>query len=138
MCGIVGYVGPKEVVPLLVRGLERLEYRGYDSSGLALQHNGKLTVVKSVGKIKALNVFNKTTGRWTNHVAINGGGAMPSTWTLRAGEKFVQGSGHAEETILANLGPDEIVGFGMRFGGAGYFGGRADKTPFSYFWQEDW
>ncbi|MFI5897483.1 DUF6531 domain-containing protein [Actinoplanes sp. NPDC051513] len=109
------------------------------------------------GTTSVIGVFNKTTGRWTNHVAINGGGAMPSTWTLRAGEKFVQGAGHAEETILANLGPDEIVGFGgtsrnicrdtcypllngngMRFGGAGYFGGRADKTPFSYFWQEDW
>lgn len=82
---------------------------------------------------------------------------MPSGWTLKPGDKFVQGAGHAEETILNNLGPDEVVGFGgtsrnicrdtcypmlngnaMGFSGAGHFGGRADKTPFSLFWQEDW
>jgi hypothetical protein len=104
-----------------------------------------------------MGIYNKTTGQWTNRIAINGGGAMPSGWTLNSGEQFVQGVGHAEETILNTLGPDEVVGFGgtsrnicrdicypmlngngMRFGGAGYYGGRADKTPFSLFWQEDW
>jgi RHS repeat-associated protein len=109
------------------------------------------------GTTSVIGVYNKTTKQWTNHIAINGDGAMPSGWTLGPGEKFVQGAGHAEETILNNLGADEVVGFGgtsrnicrdtcyrmlngngMRFGGAGYFGGLADKTPFSYFWQEGW
>ncbi len=89
MCGIVGYVGPKDVVPLLVRGLERLEYRGYDSSGLAIQDDGKLTVVKSVGKIKALKdrldgkKIPGRTGiahtRWATHGAPSDVNAHPHT-----------------------------------------------------------
>src|SRR5262245_11404309 len=51
MCGIVGYVGPKGCVEMLVDGLRRLEYRGYDSAGLAV-HDGKaISVVRSVGKL---------------------------------------------------------------------------------------
>ena len=54
MCGIIGYVGKKDVVPLLVEGLKRLEYRGYDSAGVAVQSNGRLRVEKVSGKISAL------------------------------------------------------------------------------------
>ena len=46
MCGIIGYVGKKDVVPLLVEGLKRLEYRGYDSAGVAVQTDGVLKVEK--------------------------------------------------------------------------------------------
>ncbi len=54
MCGIVGYVGPEACAPLLLDGLRRLEYRGYDSAGLAL-HNGKnIEVVRAVGKLRNL------------------------------------------------------------------------------------
>jgi glucosamine--fructose-6-phosphate aminotransferase (isomerizing) len=54
MCGIVGYVGPRQVVDVLMPGLARLEYRGYDSAGVALNYEGKLTVRKSAGRIADL------------------------------------------------------------------------------------
>src|SRR5437016_12389310 len=54
MCGIVGYVGGANAVPILMDGLRRLEYRGYDSAGVAVIHDGRLEVRRSVGKISAL------------------------------------------------------------------------------------
>lgn len=54
MCGIVGYTGPREAFPVILKGLKRLEYRGYDSSGVALLHDGKLNVYKKKGKVAEL------------------------------------------------------------------------------------
>jgi glutamine---fructose-6-phosphate transaminase (isomerizing) len=54
MCGIVGYVGPKQATPLLVAGLRKLEYRGYDSAGLAVTDEGRMQVVRCRGKLSGL------------------------------------------------------------------------------------
>ena len=52
MCGIIGYTGPKAVAPILLDGLKRLEYRGYDSAGLAVISDERLYEVKAVGKVR--------------------------------------------------------------------------------------
>ncbi|MES2373665.1 MAG: glutamine--fructose-6-phosphate transaminase (isomerizing) [Bacteroidota bacterium] len=54
MCGIVGYTGPREAFPVILKGLKRLEYRGYDSSGVALINGGTLNVFKKKGKVAEL------------------------------------------------------------------------------------
>ena len=53
MCGIVGYTGPREAYPIIIKGLQRLEYRGYDSTGVALL-NGGLNVYKKKGRVAEL------------------------------------------------------------------------------------
>jgi len=54
MCGIIGYIGPKDVVPVLIEGLRRLEYRGYDSAGVAVVRNGCVDLRRSAGKLSNL------------------------------------------------------------------------------------
>ena len=54
MCGIVGYLGPKDTAEVLMEGLRRLEYRGYDSAGIAVFHGGKIEVRRARGKLKIL------------------------------------------------------------------------------------
>ena len=50
MCGIIGYIGSKEVVPVLIEGLRRLEYRGYDSAGVAVVHDGTIDLALLPGR----------------------------------------------------------------------------------------
>ncbi|MSO57382.1 MAG: glutamine--fructose-6-phosphate transaminase (isomerizing) [Acidobacteria bacterium] len=54
MCGIIGYIGPKDVVPVLIDGLRRLEYRGYDSAGVAVVRDGAISLRRSAGKLSNL------------------------------------------------------------------------------------
>ena len=54
MCGIVGYVGPRTAAPILLDGLRKLEYRGYDSAGLAVHDGTQIEIVRAVGKLDNL------------------------------------------------------------------------------------
>ena len=54
MCGIIGYIGGDNAVPILIEGLKRLEYRGYDSAGIAVINDAQLAIRKAVGKLKNL------------------------------------------------------------------------------------
>jgi glutamine---fructose-6-phosphate transaminase (isomerizing) len=91
MCGIVGYIGDKQAAPLLIQGLKRLEYRGYDSAGITIQDDGALETRKSVGKIVELEKMMSSNGgepdgtigiahtRWATHGAPNQINAHPHT-----------------------------------------------------------
>jgi glucosamine--fructose-6-phosphate aminotransferase (isomerizing) len=57
MCGIVAYVGPREAYPILIKGLQRLEYRGYDSAGVIMMQNGSFNLYKKAGKVNNLQQF---------------------------------------------------------------------------------
>ncbi len=86
MCGIVGYIGKKEALPFLIKGLKRLEYRGYDSAGVAVL-NGKIGIVKTYGKVADLEekIGNNIPGgnlgightRWATHGEPNDVNAHP-------------------------------------------------------------
>ncbi|MCE5332359.1 MAG: glutamine--fructose-6-phosphate transaminase (isomerizing) [Bacteroidales bacterium] len=87
MCGIVGYIGKQQAYPILIKGLQRLEYRGYDSAGIALIHNENLNVYKTKGKVADLVRFAEqqdiegTIGiahtRWATHGEPNQVNAHP-------------------------------------------------------------
>ena len=89
MCGIVGYIGNKEAYPILIKGLKRLEYRGYDSAGVAILNNGEIDVSKCKGKVADLEDFiqgKDTSGtvgightRWATHGPPNDANAHPHT-----------------------------------------------------------
>lgn len=87
MCGIVAYIGPKEAYPILVKGLKRLEYRGYDSAGIALIQDNTIQLVKQKGKVSDLELLAKETlvngsigighTRWATHGEPNQVNAHP-------------------------------------------------------------
>ncbi|MBE7537010.1 MAG: glutamine--fructose-6-phosphate transaminase (isomerizing) [Opitutaceae bacterium] len=87
MCGIVGYVGKQKAASILIDGLKRLEYRGYDSAGLAVHDGSRLTIVKKVGRVATLakeaarQPLGSTTGishtRWATHGGVTDANAHP-------------------------------------------------------------
>lgn len=117
MCGIVGYIGEKNCVPILINGLKRLEYRGYDSAGIGIINNGKSEIVKNKGKVSVLeeNVNNlQLTAnigightRWATHGIPNEINAHPHS--NESGSLFLIHNGIIEnyrtiKTDLQNLG----------------------------------
>ena len=89
MCGIIGYVGPREAKPLLLEGLRRLEYRGYDSAGIALREDDSLGYVRAVGNLSNLVAAAGSNGsqsrhglghtRWATHGGVTEQNAHPLT-----------------------------------------------------------
>ncbi|MBQ3865023.1 MAG: glutamine--fructose-6-phosphate transaminase (isomerizing), partial [Clostridia bacterium] len=89
MCGIVGYIGYREAMPVLLDGLEKLEYRGYDSAGIAVYQDGMLSVTKKMGRLAVLRgelELNPLTGsvgightRWATHGKPSDENAHPHT-----------------------------------------------------------
>ena len=90
MCGIVGYVGKNNAKDILINGLKALEYRGYDSSGIALTQENKINIIKSEGKVSRLedkltNDIYSNVGightRWATHGIPNEINAHPENFT---------------------------------------------------------
>jgi glutamine---fructose-6-phosphate transaminase (isomerizing) len=89
VCGIIGYVGPRRAKPLLIHGLERLEYRGYDSAGIAMIEDEGLDYLRAVGNLKHLKQVAKHNGsqsstglghtRWATHGKVSEQNAHPLT-----------------------------------------------------------
>jgi len=118
MCGIVGYVGSKDSAPILVEGLRRLEYRGYDSAGLAVQTGRGVEIVRAVGKLTNLDTALKkqplagTTGightRWATHGRPSEANAHPHV----AGKVAVVHNGIIENHLALRR---ELEAKGVRF-----------------------
>jgi len=141
MCGIVGYLGPRETVQILMEGLRRLEYRGYDSAGIAVFHNGKIEVRRARGKLRILEeavageAFEGRVGightRWATHgkpsddnahphkagnIAVVHNGIIENYLSLK---KVLMESGHVftsetDTEVIAHL-IDHFVGKGLPF-----------------------
>jgi glutamine---fructose-6-phosphate transaminase (isomerizing) len=75
MCGIVGYVGPRDVRPLLLAGLEKLEYRGYDSAGISVLEGDRIDTIRAVGNLAALRNAVEWSAAGRAAVSTNGAGA---------------------------------------------------------------
>jgi glucosamine--fructose-6-phosphate aminotransferase (isomerizing) len=94
MCGIVGYVGPREARPLLLAGLERLEYRGYDSAGISVLCDGRIETVRAVGNLSALRGALADSDRSHQVAGSALGGATALALAEPAADEIGTGIGH--------------------------------------------
>ena len=103
MCGIVSYIGKKDPVPILLKGLRRLEYRGYDSAGVALLNSEKLQSIKKVGKVSALESF-------IDDSPINGYcGIAHTRWATHGEPNDVNAHPHIDQTKKIALVHNGII-----------------------------
>ncbi|HJN39772.1 MAG TPA: glutamine--fructose-6-phosphate aminotransferase, partial [Chloroflexota bacterium] len=120
MCGIVGYVGSRTAVPVLMDGLKRLEYRGYDSAGIATLEDGQIRVHRRAGKLRELEdslrgqEFGGTIGlghtRWATHGRPNEINAHPQRDS--SGQVVVVHNGIVENYREIR---DRLLGLGFEF-----------------------
>src|SRR6201994_1095422 len=119
MCGIVGYIGKGDAPPVLVEGLHRLEYRGYDSAGLAIVHRGRLQITKTAGRVQDLRdrldakQTKATIGightRWATHGEPNDNNAHPHTDTQHRVAVVHNGIIENADTLRAQLTADGVT-----------------------------
>tara|TARA_B110000037_G_scaffold82565_1_gene98258 strand:+ start:9351 stop:11192 length:1842 start_codon:yes stop_codon:yes gene_type:complete len=103
MCGITGYIGKRLAPPILLKGLKRLEYRGYDSSGIAIIHNDKLKHFKKAGKVKDLE-------KLIEHSSLNGTcGIAHTRWATHGEPNDVNSHPHLNETGTIALVHNGII-----------------------------
>ncbi len=91
MCGIVGYIGDKEAYPILINGLKRLEYRGYDSAGVSLLQNNQINIYKKKGKVGDLDAYSK------EHDISGNVGIGHTRWATHGEPNDVNAHPHASE-----------------------------------------
>ncbi|MFO0855917.1 MAG: glutamine--fructose-6-phosphate transaminase (isomerizing) [Phycisphaerales bacterium] len=94
MCGIVAYVGKKNCQNLLIEGIKRLEYRGYDSSGIATIHNGKIKIVRAVGRVSNLEDKLESMGGIPGHL-----GLVHTRWATHGGVTEFNAHPHADDKV---------------------------------------
>ena len=107
MCGIVGYIGDKQVAPILLEGLSKLEYRGYDSAGLAVCNDEGVVIEKAVGKLE--NLYKKT----ENGTTLSGTKGIGHTrWATHGKPTEANAHPHVSERfVLVHNGIIENEGF---------------------------
>jgi glucosamine--fructose-6-phosphate aminotransferase (isomerizing) len=120
MCGIVGYIGPRQATPIILNGLKRLEYRGYDSAGIAVLQDGKIEVRRDAGKLARLSELVTQSPlegspgightRWATHGAPSARNAHPHLGST--GEVVVVHNGIVENFLELR---DELAAEGASF-----------------------
>ncbi|MCX6793108.1 MAG: glutamine--fructose-6-phosphate transaminase (isomerizing) [Candidatus Falkowbacteria bacterium] len=93
MCGIVGYIGEKQAWPIILKGLERLEYRGYDSAGVALHNNENILVYKKSGKVENLKKLVDEENRTNHNLGIG-----HTRWATHGAPSDVNSHPHASQS----------------------------------------